>query len=200
MVIVDIELLQVCSILMRRDGLKSDGTCLENWIVIPIYMKVYMKVVSAWSRLDILWVTLTVLHHMTSGWLCLRWNFSYPLIIMWYYFFVHNFRVWLSCHLELHQSLLLHADPFHLILSIIIISLSYIYRMDIQYPQWHISATSINYRMLKVGTVRTRVDCKCIMNCSVVLLILDVQSILIEHRLLLLNIYEFLKHNYSTEL
>jgi len=67
-VIVDIELLQVYLILVRQDGLKSDVTCLENWMLIPIYMKVYMKVVNAWRVLDILWVTLTVQHHMTSWW------------------------------------------------------------------------------------------------------------------------------------
>jgi len=30
MVIVDIELLQICPILVRRDRLKSDVTCLKN--------------------------------------------------------------------------------------------------------------------------------------------------------------------------
>ena len=35
------------------------------------------------------------------------------------------------------------TDPFQLVLSILIISLSYIYAMDIQYPHWHIRKNSI---------------------------------------------------------
>jgi len=115
----------------------------------------------------------------------------YKVVLLWYYSFYHSFRVWLSCHLELHLYLLLHADPFQLVLSILTISLSYIYTMDIQYSHWHISDTSINYQVLKVGTVHTWVDCICTMSCLVDIVILNVQSLLIKHWLKLIYDCDF---------
>jgi len=175
MVIADIELLQVCSVLMRRDGLKSAGLV---------------------CRIELLslfiWRCIWKLSARGGEWMLIpEMGFSYHLIITWCYFFGHDFRVVLSCYIELHLSLLLHADPFQLVLSTIIISLSYIDAMDIQYPHWHISGTSIDYQVLKVGTVRTRVECKCIMSYSIVLMILNVQSILIKHWLQLIYVCDF---------
>ena len=48
-------------------------------------------------------------------------------------------------------------------------------------PPLTISGMSTDYQVLKVETVHTRVECICIMRCSVVLIVLDAQSILIKH-------------------
>ena len=115
--VMDIELFQVCSILVRRDGLKSDVTWLENWMLIPI---LYEGVYESCEHVEKIKYFLSHFDSVASydKWMIIP---KMKFLILSHYkvllFFYHDLRIWFSYHLELNMSLLLHANSLQLVVN-----------------------------------------------------------------------------------